>query len=135
VRAAVAFLADDPQNWPARRGEQAPRPLDGRGVDSVLRVAETDARLPARVDDLVAGCQDAAEHLGPRGRGKREAARERLLDNHVLAGPGRRDGQRRVERRGRAEKPALMNLTRSVELLAVTAGGGAGGVSGRLPNS
>ena len=29
VRAAVSFLADDPKNGTTRRGEQAPRPLDG----------------------------------------------------------------------------------------------------------
>ena len=113
----MAFLADDPQNGPTRGGEQAPRPLDGRGVGAVLRVAEPDPGLPAGDDDLVAGCQGAAERLGPRGRGRREAARERLLDDHVLAGLGR------------------FNRERSVEPLAVTAGGGAGGVSGRLPNS
>jgi len=103
VRAAVAFLADDPKNGPARGGEQAPRPLDGRGVDSVLRVAEPDPGLLAGGNDLVAGCQGAAEHLGPRGCGRGEAARERLLDDHVLAGPGRFDGEGRVERRRHAE--------------------------------
>ena len=40
---AMALLADDPQNGPARGGEQAPRPLDGRRIDPVLRVAEPDA--------------------------------------------------------------------------------------------
>ena len=39
----MALLADDPENGPTRGDQQAPRPLDGRGVDPVLRVAEPDA--------------------------------------------------------------------------------------------
>ncbi len=90
----MASLADDPQNGPTRSGEQAPRPLDGRGVDPVLRVAEPDAGLPAGGDDLVAVGEGPAEHLCARGRGRGEAARERLLDDHVLAGLSRPVGEK-----------------------------------------
>jgi hypothetical protein len=99
----VAFLADDPQNGTARGSQQAPCPLHTQGVDSVLGVAEPDPGLPAGGEDLVPCGKGAAEHLFAWGRGRREAARNRLLDDHVLAGPRRFDGQRRVERRRHAE--------------------------------
>ena len=98
VRPAVRLLALHAQDRPASGIEQ-PLGLHERWrVQPVLRVTEVAPRFVGRREHRVGRSQRFGLH---RGGGHllppREAAGERLLDDHVLARSQRLDGERRVQ--------------------------------------
>jgi len=111
VRQRREYAATDPP-WAlfgAEVQERTPADLEepqelghARGVDDVLSVAEHHARSAARLEDPVHALEGAGQHaLARRLRDPlalpAEVAGEGLLDHYVLAGPGRRNGDRLVE--------------------------------------
>ena len=95
VRAAVRLASEHPEDLRARLLDDLALLLDGGGVDPVLRVGEDDALAPGRLHHAVGARQRVPEEGGGVA-GRPKGARERLLDEDVLARRDRLESDRLV---------------------------------------
>ena len=87
----MALLGPQLENRPAAGVEQTPELRHRRGVDEVLRIAEGDARPGDGLEHRIGVGQRRRQHRVHRLGRVAERARQRLLDDDVLAGQGGRD--------------------------------------------